>query len=337
MCVEEMWSMNILYATDINYLPVCATSLVSLLENNKKVTDLHVYILANDLKQEEERLKQLILGYGRKCTIVSTEHLARWFEEQGVEKFNGGYTTYLRLAIAKLIPELDKVLYLDCDTLILDDISEFYSIDLTGKPAAAVRDGLLAESNYAINRPLHALYYCAGVMLINVQYWKDNNVLEQCISSLKKFDLARTMTAGDQELINYCIGDDIVTVPLRYDETQLMRMFKPENLRLMIHKNDMDFYTVEEINEAIEHPAILHITGYWWGRPWSESCLDPIRGKWESYLQLTPWLNMDKMKSDRPFHSKISIGLYQILPQKLYCFLKLYLEKLKFWRKRNCK
>lgn len=329
--------MNILYATDRNYIHVCATSIVSLLENNQEADKIHIYILSDDLGEQEEKLYQLVKKYNRQVTILSTGKLAKWFEKQGVEKFNGGYTTYFRLAAAKLLPELDKILYIDCDTLIEGELKEFYDTDIDGKPGAAVRDALLAESNLSLRRPLHSLYYCAGVMLINLAYWRENDVLEKCLKALSQINLSSTMTAGDQELINYVLGDDIVTVALKYDVTQLLRMYSSRNLLLMIHKNEEDFYSVDEMDAARLHPIILHITGYWWGRPWNEECMDPITKKWESYLEMTPWKDTPKQVYERPWNTKISIHLYNILPQKMYCFLKLYLERFKIWKKRKLK
>lgn len=89
--------------------------------------------------------------------------------------------TYSRLFIASLLPEtVDKVIYLDCDALVLDSFKEILNLDLNNYLAAGVLAlNCTAEVKKAIDLNEDDLYINAGMLLINLKRWRQENVENQ--------------------------------------------------------------------------------------------------------------------------------------------------------------
>src|SRR5207253_2672563 len=80
---------------------------------------------------------------------------------------------YLSLPVADLLPEARRIVYLDVDLVVLQDVAELLRVDLVGSPLAAVQDGFIATADHippgdgqpGISRCSSA-YFNAGVMVI---------------------------------------------------------------------------------------------------------------------------------------------------------------------------
>ena len=126
---------------DANFIQHCAVTLVSLFENNKRA-DICVHIVAPYLSEADQAiLRNLAAPYGNEvCFYYPPKDLLQCFS---IKKFGKriSMATYYRCMFSSILPEsLEKVLYLDCDIVILGDISEFWNTDLSGCGAACVED-----------------------------------------------------------------------------------------------------------------------------------------------------------------------------------------------------
>lgn len=326
--------MNIMYATDKNYAPICGTSLYSLLLNNQKVKEIRIFLLDDNMGREKEKFQKLVKQFSRELIIISVEKISTYFEQLNLPRFNGGYTTYLRLAICEQLPDIDKLLYLDCDTLVLENVEELYETELDGYPLGAVCDGMNANCNLALGKARRELYYNAGVMLMNFEYWRKKKLFEKIVESTHKIDLCHTATASDQELVNYVMGNEIKKLPLKYNVLVQNRIFQPLNFLYMIEKDSRTYYTLEEMRSSVQKPAILHFAGCSLERPWYANSLDPEKGRWESYLRQTPWKDYRISIVQQTMWRKACIKAYQILPEYMYCRIKKYEERIKLRKKR---
>ena len=91
--------------------------------------------------------------------------------------------TYYRCMFSAILPEeVDKVLYLDCDIVILGDISEYWNTDMSNYSVACVEDiGSNEDERYDILKYDKSFsYFDAGVLLINLRYWREHKIDEQC-------------------------------------------------------------------------------------------------------------------------------------------------------------
>ena len=91
--------------------------------------------------------------------------------------------TYNRFLIPKLKPQLKKVLYMDVDIIVLGDIQELYNEDLEGYALGAVweqtRKYYNSDTKELMELSENYKYFNAGILVIDVQKWLDNNILKE--------------------------------------------------------------------------------------------------------------------------------------------------------------
>lgn len=143
--------------------------------------------------------------YGESCPNMNTE----WT-----------YIGLIRTAFTKILPD-EKILSIDCDTIVDKDISELWDINLDGFYFAAVKEPWLSRQN-------GYLYCNAGVMMINLKKLREDRKDDQMIEALK----IRRFPLVCQDVLNeYCKGS-ILEIPSDYNASQ----FTSETLnRKIVH------------------------------------------------------------------------------------------------------
>ena len=121
------------------------------------------------------------------------------------------YMAMMRVCYSKLFPKLNKILQLDVDTIVTDDLSPLWEIDLEGKWFAAVHE---AKSNY---RPLGPKYYNIGVAMFNLKQIRKDHADDAAIRFLNE----KRVSYIDQDAWNILgqeAGKD-AELPVRYNES----------------------------------------------------------------------------------------------------------------------
>ncbi len=144
----------------------------------------------------------------------------------------GSWSTYARLFIGDLAFASSRVLYLDGDTLILRDVSALFAEDLNACPIAAVREmytpTFASENGVAHWAELHleptTPYFNAGVMLIDIDLWKNFHIKEKALGYLQS--MSHALTLFDQEALNVAINGRWRELPPVWNVTRYW--FRPE-------------------------------------------------------------------------------------------------------------
>lgn len=322
--------MNIVYATDKNYAPMCAVSLTSLLENSKTCEEINIFIFGDCLGENEDQLEKLALKYGRKVKIIQAAPIVKRFEEMNVPKVNGSHSAYVRLAASITLEELDKFIYIDCDTLILHNLEDLWNTDIDEYAAGGVADASSARCNLALKKRVQDLYINSGVLLVNAKYWRNNNVLKEMIYDLKKYKLACTATGSDQEMINYTLCDKIYKLPLKYNVLVQNRIYDPKKMRFMIEKGDKSYYSISEMVAAKKEPYIVHFANSSLMRPWFTNSQDPMVEMWDYYMNLSGY-DYKKSVLKISLWQKMCVKAFVLLPKWVYAFLKRYEDRIKHY------
>ena len=117
--------INVCFATDENYLQYMATMMVSILKSAKKEDNLHFYILCNQISaKSKEYIKSLKIFKDFYIDFLDMD--IKDFEDFPAGGPHISNTTYFRYKIAELCSNIDKIIYLDCDTIVHKDLTEFY-------------------------------------------------------------------------------------------------------------------------------------------------------------------------------------------------------------------
>lgn len=119
------------------------------------------------------------------------------------------YMSLLRVCYTKLFPDLDKVLQLDVDTVVVDNIDDLWDVDLSKKWFAAVVE------DFSSHKPYGPRYYNIGVAMFNLGQIRADQADEKLINFLNTTHVDYI----DQDAWNrFGIGKD-VKLPVRYNET----------------------------------------------------------------------------------------------------------------------
>ena len=275
--------MEIVCSADNNYVMPIGIMLTSLLENNKD-TKVNVHLLDGGLTDlSKSQLSDICNQYNQHISFYPMDD--KLFEnfpmgESFQETHINSMATYYRLYMSKVLPkDIDKVIYLDGDIIILDSLLDMWNYPMEGKPIAAVPDPFNnSVRHYNRLRYSQALgYFNAGVLLVDLKYWRDNNCLELFLDIVQKY---RTrLSAFDQDVLNVAFMNKKLFLPLKYNAMPCY-LFK-------IQYNPISWEFEEEIAEAQKHPVVVHFS--YVPKPWNCDCNNPYKEEFEKYKKMTIW------------------------------------------------
>jgi lipopolysaccharide biosynthesis glycosyltransferase len=191
---------------------------------------------------------------------------------------------YYRLSIPDLFEEFneDKVIYLDCDLIIKDDICSMWDIDLGDYTIAAVADigGIIRLQD--LNIPNNFKYFNSGVMIINLTQWRKNNITSKVLEYLTQN--REKIQYHDQDGLNAVLYNQWLVLPPKWNMQ-----------RNMLDCLDKAYFDEEQLKEAIQQPSIIHYTGS--SKPWQYDNTHPLKNEYYHYLRMTAWNTYKPAKS----------------------------------------
>jgi lipopolysaccharide biosynthesis glycosyltransferase len=204
----------ICFACDGGYLPHLATALASLADNSP---GHDVFLFADNLSAEQTGVISSFAGtLMLNLTIVGTQAID-YSNLPPTEALSR--TTWTRIFIPDLLPRhYARMLYLDCDLLVLGPLTGLLTIELFGKLAAAAvnkPDTINDREKRILGMPAEANYYNTGVFLVDLQSWRENEAARR---------IARYVSANpgklafaDQSAINAVCWEQILEMDERYN------------------------------------------------------------------------------------------------------------------------
>ena len=207
----------IFFSTDDNYIPYLDIAIASLIENASKDHKYRIIVLNTGLEQKnvDKIMQNERPGFAIEFTDISEDVKAIKKRFKNVYHFS--VVTYYRLFIASLFPMYDKIVYLDCDLVVLGDVSKLYGVDLEGKILAAAPEQFVQNTKEFRMYADKALgvdpssYVNAGVLVINLDEFRKNKIEEQFIKLITEYDF--DLLDPDQAYLNYLCRDKIVVLP----------------------------------------------------------------------------------------------------------------------------
>lgn len=301
--------MHIAFCCDSGYLPHCATVIASIIDNNIG-QDLNFHIVGTDLsKRDTEKIKKWGIGYGEHITInihIIDEDLFRDFP---VGEAYVNISTYFRLYLPDLLVELDKVLYLDCDIIVNGSLQDLWNTELGDKTIAGVLDrhsGSIRLYN-RLEYPLEYGYINAGVLLINLKRWREDDIFKKALSlAIQKPERLKN---HDQDILNILYFDKKEILDFRYNLLEYY-LYVEDWLYM-----DRKFYP--QIIEACKNPVIIHFCMPI--KPWHYECINPFKALYHKYRAMTPWPELKLTHRKEKLTKKLKLkrllgrlGLYHI-------------------------
>ncbi len=234
--------------------------------------EFHLLYSKSSLSQED---------VGRIISSVPVDRGHSFFCHDVGQAFQGAFEirgirvpTYYRLLLPNLLPDVEKVIYLDVDIVVEDDISDIYVADYGEDLIAGVR-GIFTQMNTGRIEEIGAVpeqYVNAGILVMNLEKMRRAGTQNEFLAlAERKFEFQ------DQDILNICCRDRISHLHPRYN---VHCMFDYEHHRTLADT----IFGSNVWREAIDRPAILHFAGV---KPW-KSHLCWFHDRWWSWYKQSP-------------------------------------------------
>lgn len=280
--------------TDDRYIMPAGVCITSIFESNKKF-QIRIHLLTDGLSVENiQRLKKLEKDYGQTIEIhVIDSTLFDCFPTIG--QYNKSiYYRYLLPMV--LDSSINKVLYLDSDIIVVNEISVLWNIDLKDYFCGVIIDANnndITIRNRLNIRKTHLStedeYFNSGVLLMNIDLWRANGLFNELVTFVSENkDICRFYP--DQDALNCVFVKKILFLPIQYNLQEKFLYIK-EHIYI-------DKVYWESIDYAIENPVIIHYSSV--EKPWHKECTHPWKCIFDYYRERSRWsLYSDYFKSDK--------------------------------------
>ncbi len=206
----------IVFSTDDRYAPYLDIAIASLIENASKSYQYRLIVLNTGLRADFMRMLKRNERPGFTIDFVDISDELENIKSKLKNIYHFSIVTYYRLFIASLFLQYDKILYLDCDLVVLGDISELYQIELGENILAAAPEQYVRSTKEFRRYAKEALgvepdrYVNAGVLLINLEQFRKNRIEEKFVRLITEYDF--DLLDPDQAYLNYLCRDKIYEI-----------------------------------------------------------------------------------------------------------------------------
>ena len=307
-------------AADDNYAMPLATMLKSALGNRPPERAVCCFVLNCGMTdQNMRRVEESFRPESPEIHWVSVQET----ELRGLPAWGGmSLTTYHRLWMPRFLSRsIAKACWLDADMLVLGDISKLWDEPMGDNALLAAQDLVVpyVSSTYGVSRyrqlglPRDAKYFNAGVMVVNLEWWRRNDVTSQVLGYLR--ENRREVWLYDQDGLNAVLSGRWGEVNPRWNQIASVAgrpFFKARHLQ------------AEQYRLVVEEPWIVHYAGAW--KPWNHFSRSPLREQYFRYLDRTVWAGW---RPDRSLGLVVRSLYSSLLRDVLYPLERLRMEWLR--------
>lgn len=269
--------VHIALGTDDTYAPYAGAVIVSVIAHADPSCRLVFHILTFGLSDDSKtKFGALCAGTFHQIEI----HTASMADCAEFPSTTFTQNTYLRLFTPKLLVGLEKALYLDADLVVLSSLQALWDTDVAGVALAAAPDaqhffrGTAVEHWESINLPPTSIYFNAGVLLMNLKYWREHRLFDRVAGWLRRN--SDKALFPDQSALNAVLAGEIKLLPLRW------------NMQVPLISAVMYGWLADvQLDQAVRTPGIVHFTTS--RKPWCRELRIPYAAVFRRHCISTPW------------------------------------------------
>jgi len=262
--------VNIACSINRDYIHPMCVMLNSLSVNTSYKVKVHV--LHTELRQNDEEYIQQVFKYNEKIDFSFYRVNTGLFSNMTNLRDGLSIETFFRLLLPLEIPDnIDKVLYIDADVVVNDDVFKVYNTDIDDYFLAGVVD-VYEPFLDTIKFQSITDYFNAGVLLINLKKWREENFLTQCIEYTNEYP--ERIIMEDQDILNGTLQGEWKRLPLKWNVTRNL-IFNTDPYYKYISK--------KEVDDAIQFPSLIHYTSNF--KPWKLIDNHPYKDKYHLHLR----------------------------------------------------
>ena len=284
--------LQVAVAANANFLMPLAVALRSLALAHRPgevaVTVLHEGLRGSDRDRVESGLSGLQLTWLK----VPLERL----EDARYPAILSRASLFRLLLPEVLPPEMDRVIYIDADTLVTGTLRPLWGTELANCCAAAVRDagnpfaaGPYGPDWRALGLEPEDPYLNSGVLLIALDAWRSAEVSERALELLRR----NSLPWGDQDALNAALRGRWKELPRRWNLQTLD--VQGAGLAWALWR--------EDVERAISDAAVIHYTQS--VKPWHAGSHHPLDHRWYEILAGTSWENWRPDPQSRPLYRRV--------------------------------
>lgn len=269
-------------ATDAAYLPWCATAIRSAVRaTGERPLVVHLLHTADVGGPDRDRLRRMVEDDGATLHLLAVEQLPLDRLPPAVQA-HGGAVSCARLLLPEVLPQVDRLVYLDADTLTRTSLDELWTTSLDGAALGAVRNVVEPAMRERLTRlgvvdP--SRYLNSGVLVMDLHRMREQGSAEALLQCVR--DRGAELLWVDQDALNLVLGDAWCELHPRWNAQNSFW--------------DWPVWAQEvlgpaALNEATDQPAVLHFEGPLLCKPWHQLCRHVHTGDYREALASTPWV-----------------------------------------------
>lgn len=245
---------------------------------NVKSDDVMLYLLHNGLKVKTiKRLNEISRRYNVSLRLMEIDSNILKHCSVDANIHYADIMMYARLLLPTMLPDLDKVIYLDCDLVVNSDLKELWDFDVNGVAVAMAPDHLYKDTTTLERLKMtNGEYLNSGVIVMNLEYWRKHNVQNRVLAFIE--ENGKQLIYFDQDALNVTLQNERRKLPIKYDYTPYLLFRNLDNFPSEIN---------EEICKARTAPTIFHYMGP--TKPWSLGSYVPGKELFKKYQRLSGW------------------------------------------------
>ena len=238
----------IAYITDDNYVMPTIVSITSAIMNKNESSIYKIYIIGVSINEENKKIIDEFITKNTNDKIhLNILHFNQHYSFDDTHPYVTSAAIF-KFDIANILSDYDKVLYIDCDTIVLKDLSELFNIDTNDYYAAAVKDYYVMEILKHGEKIGIENYFNSGVMLLNIKLLREINIKDVLLyNKINRYNIFM-----DQDAFNYSFNNKVKFIHPKFN--YIIDTIKNKNIDEKILS---EFYN-SDINEPI---VIMHLAG----------------------------------------------------------------------------
>jgi len=297
--------INVGCASNDLYAQHLGVMLYSLLENCSKPERIRIFLMDGGISEENKnKINLIVRGHSAEINYIlpKKEYTAGLKECRHIS-----CDAYYRFFIIEN-EKIKKLLYLDADMIIVEDIFKLWETKFEDNILFAVKDPGGSETKKSdLGIDVEKYYFNSGVMLIDCEKWRRNKITQKAIEFMK--DNPEKIDYADQDGLNAVLVDKWKELSPRWN--LITRLVYYRYLPFFKIPN----YEKDNVKEIIMNPGVIHYASFI--KPWYFLDPSPYKKEYWTYLMRTPWKNYKQPdKSIGGFFKRIFYYL-KIIKQKI--------------------
>ncbi len=291
-----MKRIDVAFITDEGFALLTGVAIYSLKKNSNKKFVYNINIICSGVSSESKSNFKKLASKGFNINIIELD--GSKYRSMKKDNLHVSTTALFKFDLPNIFFKLDKILYIDGDVLIQDDLVDLFNTNIDGKYAGVVVDynGLTYPSDFRKRLKIkHKFYFNSGMMLLNLSKMRKDNITKKLLDYRKK----GVNFYMDQDALNVVFKENVKYLSLNYNFVVTCWRHADHNIftdffHLNKQKNMMDYLN----NASIVHYASADKPSKYYDVPHAS--------RWYQYFQNSTFkqttLNRQYLKKKVPDH-----------------------------------